>query len=280
MDRKPGLLSFDLVGKMFERGDFGGTTFIELQQAGEPTIHPRLGEIIQFLKGTVRLMVGLSTHGLNFRKPGVLAAVLELDTVTISIDSTDPVVYHKMRYPAKLEDLFKSLDAFFATMIARRDGGFRVPLVDLQLVKTPLVAGSGDLGALSDVVREKGWDNFVRVRMVEDSFMEADGRMIMGTMPRPRNGDICINPFSSVSVNEKGDVLSCCQIFDPDKTGVNYYGNLYEESLADIWNGPRVGEMRRQHREGKLSGQCMTCYTWSPTRNHSNIIQALVRHNR
>lgn len=100
MQRKPRLMPFNLIQKMHTRGEFSQTTFIELQMAGEPTINPELHKIIRYLKDEAHLLVGLSTHGLSLRKPAVMHALLCLDTVTISVDSVDPAVYHRMRFPA------------------------------------------------------------------------------------------------------------------------------------------------------------------------------------
>src|SRR5205814_10486397 len=62
MGRQPGLLDVKLLELMHERGDFGGSYYVELQMAGEPTLHPDLYNIIMFLKYKVGVMVGLSTH--------------------------------------------------------------------------------------------------------------------------------------------------------------------------------------------------------------------------
>ena len=46
MLRHPGLLDLDLLRKMYYRGDFRGSYYVELQMAGEPTMHPNLEPVI------------------------------------------------------------------------------------------------------------------------------------------------------------------------------------------------------------------------------------------
>lgn len=278
LTRQPKLLSVDLIKQMYARGEFAGTAFIELQQAGEPTIHPQLGVIIQMLK-SYGLLVGLSTHGLNMTKPGVTEALLQLDTLTISIDSVDPDVYHKMRYPATFDKLNAQLQHFMPKLESRKYHDRRAPLVEFQLIQTSLVEGSGNIEALVDYIERNEWEHVVTIRTNTDMFMEMQGRAIIGSQHRPGNGQLCLNPFKSVSINQDGDVLSCCMIFNPNKGQINYYGNLYEQPLADIWNSSKVQQMRYQHRMGKerLQDECAKCYGWSPVNIHDSIVRGLVR---
>jgi MoaA/NifB/PqqE/SkfB family radical SAM enzyme len=123
VNKAPRLLQLELLKKMHDRGDFEGSYYIELQMSGEPTIHPKLAEIIDFLQYRVGVMVGLSTHGLNMKRarpkiesvPYITMAdtLLDLDTLTISVDSIDPETYHKMRYPSTLPRLMENLEHFF-----------------------------------------------------------------------------------------------------------------------------------------------------------------------
>jgi len=274
MVREDDVLDTKLLELMHERGDFGGSYYVELQMAGEPTLHPKLGEVIDYLKSTVGVMVGLSTHGLLIgKKPTVLPALMSLNDLTISVDSVDPDVYAKMRYPAKLPQLLGALETLFGEVVRRKAAGEPVPFIELQLVTTPLVEGSGDVGALQALMEDRGWDQHAAVRVTNDCFVEMQGR---GKVEK-RSADICLNPFSSVSIAHNGDVVSCCYIFDPKRDQVNYYGNLYDNSLAEIWASERVQAMRRSHIEGKQKDACATCYLYSPMTIHQNIVARSVQ---
>ena len=279
MVRPDQLLKFDLLKKMHQRGDFAGSFYVELQMAGEPTLHPELKEIVEFLKLDVGVMVGCSTHGLQIKKnPKVLEALMMMDAVTISVDSVDPVVYHKMRYPAKIEQLLANLEVLFAAL---KKADTR-PFVELQLVKTALVEGSGDVKALTELMTQNRWTPYAQVRTTADCFSEMQGRLPPGI--NERNTKMCMNPFMSVSVAQNGDVVSCCFIFDPKRDEMNWYGNLNDNSLAEIWNSPRVRDMRQMHIDNahnseqyKLEHQCAKCYLKSPVNIHLNIVSRLVR---
>lgn len=278
MARKPTLLNLDLIKAMIVRREFIGTRYTELQMAGEPTIHPQLADAIMLLR-SAHVKVGLSTHGLNMHKVEVRRALLALDALTISVDSVNPEVYAKMRTPGRLEDLVHNIRLLMTDVLKLKQLNSRVPLIDLQVVKSPIIQGSGNLQALQKFVYDNGWDQLVRCRSVDDSFMEMDGRMPIGSFPRPeawtKHGKPCERPFNRVSINQDGDVVSCCFIFDPKKDSVNYYGNLHHQDLRTIWQGPRAVAMRETWENRALRDECTKCYQFSEHDVHQDIIREI-----
>lgn len=83
--RKVGMLDIKLVEKMVERGDFENTIYIEFQQNGEPTLHPKFTELVKLIKTAVPY-VGLSTNGTYHKfKNNSKEGMALCDTVTLSI---------------------------------------------------------------------------------------------------------------------------------------------------------------------------------------------------
>lgn len=283
LGRQPGLLDIKLLELMHKRGDFSGTTYTELQMAGEPTLHPKLWEIINFLKYDVRVLVGMSTHGLSIKKKKSIVMCLGLlDAVTISVDSLDPETYHKMRYPAHVEDLIENLRVFFGYIATRDSFNKPLPLIELQLVKTSLAEKSGDVETLVKFLKEQRWDKYAVVRTIYDCFTGMQDRELVQITPTKKR-ELCLNPFSSLSVTSNGDVVSCCFIFSPNKSEINYYGNLYEQSLEEIWNSDKLQKMREiqlDYVTGKtdtMPDQCGKCTAVSPCTIHTQIVSRLVR---
>jgi MoaA/NifB/PqqE/SkfB family radical SAM enzyme len=280
LGRQPGLVNMKLIKLMHERGDFEGTTYTELQMAGEPTLHPKLFDIIRYLQGEVGVLVGLSTHGLEIEKRDVLQSVLHLDALTISVDSVNPEVYAKMRVPGKLQDLYRNLDLLFgecAELMFRHSNRKVLPMIELQLVQTDLVAGSGDVEALQKVMKEKGWDKYAVIRTIKDCFEGMQDRVQINTTQ-----GLCLNPFTAVSVAHNGDVVSCCMIFTPDPKEYNYYGNLYTKSLKEIWEGQHPKTLQgfmldHACNRTALPDQCGKCTVRSPNLIHQQIVSRLVK---
>jgi radical SAM protein with 4Fe4S-binding SPASM domain len=279
MDRKPKLLKLSLLEVMSKRGEFENTRYIELQMAGEPTLHPRLGDIIDLLH-SYGLLVGLSTHGRKMADAMVCRNLLQLDALTISVDSVIPGVYEKLRYPGKFDVLERGLDAFFAEYQKYQTGEGEydvvgIPVVDLQVIDTEL-AGGEQLSALNDFMEQKGWAHW-RARSVRDAFMEMDGRSIVGSHPRPGRGAICLEPFTSVSITADGDVVPCCLIFDPKPDSSTWLGNIHRNTLREIWEGDKAMDLRWQHRSGRLTGECKACYEWPLPDITGDIVREIAR---
>ena len=53
---------------------------------------------------------------------------------------------------------------------------------------------------------------------------------------------ICTFPFDSAQISMQGDVFVCC----PPWCNSYSFGNIYEQSFDEIWNGEKAKEFRRQ----------------------------------
>lgn len=92
-DREHGYMDLDLIEKI----DWSDTEYVELQLAGEPTLHPRFSEIVKRLKAK-GLKVGCST---NATRPKV--DMSQVDIVTCTTDKErDLVLPGKNVYHQKL----------------------------------------------------------------------------------------------------------------------------------------------------------------------------------
>jgi radical SAM protein with 4Fe4S-binding SPASM domain len=74
-------------------------------------------------------------------------------------------------------------------------------------------------------------------------------------VPPKRNEPItllCGQPFSQIYIERTGVVRPCC-------IGSHNLGNLMEQSVEEIWNGPAYQELRRQMLEGIVPEPCAKC---------------------
>ncbi|MBU1229135.1 MAG: radical SAM protein [Proteobacteria bacterium] len=90
-------------------------------------------------------------------------------------------------------------------------------------------------------------------------FDETTGRCRHKCMTMPLL-DICRNPFQGLSIMPDGEAYACC-FATGFKTKELYMGNVYEEGLSSVFNGPRANAMRRAYRRagGKFS-LCAVCW--------------------
>ncbi len=63
---------------------------------------------------------------------------------------------------------------------------------------------------------------------------------------------LCSQPFTTLYVGYKGRVGTCC-------LGNHELGDLAEQSVDEIWNGPKFQELRRAMRTGEVPLECRPC---------------------
>ncbi|WP_028329682.1 radical SAM/SPASM domain-containing protein [Brachyspira alvinipulli] len=56
---------------------------------------------------------------------------------------------------------------------------------------------------------------------------------------------VCPQPFYFILINVNGYVYPCCHAYDDF-----YIGNIYEQSLVNIWNGEKLKKLRIEHLNG------------------------------
>lgn len=70
----------------------------------------------------------------------------------------------------------------------------------------------------------------------------------------PHDGEPpCLHPWTSVSINERGDVMPCC-----GSTAV--MGNLNQQEFAAIWNGRRFAQLRATVNTPRPPRYCRGCF--------------------
>lgn len=231
----------NLVNVMVERGDFNSSYFIELQMSGEPLLHPKLKEVVSIIKKT-GVALGLSTNGYFLSKH--IEVLKGLQYLTISVDSFSD--YNNIRIPknGKKRDTQEFINDIKTVL---RMASINNIHVDLQFVE--LTGWEKEFELAKEIF--KGYDvNFRSVANSYDLYFE-NGE---------RSKDLCINPWYSVSIHANGDVAPCCYAHGDDVI----YGNLSEQSLADIWLSEKVKKFRESHIIGEYEPICKKCLYPSP----------------
>lgn len=85
----------------------------------------------------------------------------------------------------------------------------------------------------------------------------------------------CMAPWVSINNNPNGDILPCC-VYRGEPMG-----NLYKESIEDIWNGEKYREFRKKLLEETPTPACDRCYKeeeWGSTSNYRRHWNELYPH--
>ena len=75
--------------------------------------------------------------------------------------------------------------------------------------------------------------------------------------PAPKKRKVtCRKPWWRMSVQWDGTVVPCCL----DYNNKLVLGNVKDQTLTEIWNGPRMKELRREFLSGKVTNPlCKDC---------------------
>jgi wyosine [tRNA(Phe)-imidazoG37] synthetase (radical SAM superfamily) len=73
--------------------------FITLSGSGEPTLHSRFGEILEFARQTAAARTALLSNGTTFSLPEVRSAATHADVVKLSLSAWDQASFEKVNRP-------------------------------------------------------------------------------------------------------------------------------------------------------------------------------------
>ncbi len=225
--------------------------WIRLSGGGEPMLHPKAVELIEYAKG-VNAKVGLITNGSRFNEENT-RRILEagVDMVEFSVDASDPLTYHRVR---------KGLD----WVVLLRNIKRMVALRNKIKSKTKIIAsGVNQLGVDIEKVA-KFWeplvDNFQKRKYltwgINDPSKSADPAPYLP----PEQTIPCPFIFERLNIDSRGKVMVC----GFDIVGRTDMGNVHEKSIKEIWHGKDFEYYRKMHlaKKGNEIELCRNCPDW------------------
>lgn len=252
MEREVDYMDAALFRKILDEAA-GRVEFAYLHFLGESLFHPELGEIIAYGKSK-GVALGLSTNGtaLTERKA---REVLEsgLDFMIISFDGATKETYEKYRLGANFEKTIANVRRFFE--LKRQVPNSLTAVVQMLYldetqgeVEKFRELWSDVSGARVMVKKVKDWGGALLQDLAEDNPQTFVPKTILQAP--------CSLLWMEISILWDGSVVPCSNTYD--KT--NLLGNVLERTIAEIWNGPAIQEMRRKHVANTV-GEVPICNT-------------------
>jgi len=244
-------IDFDLFTRIIEQG----APFFEyviLQGAGEPLLNPRIFEMVACSRER-GLRTGFSTNATLLRGDRIDQLLSSgLDTLILAVDGTTPEVYEKYRQGAHFHTTIENIESFL-----RRKLETRSPIhVTVQMVRLP--DNQHQVAEFRQTWNRPGVD---QVRVKEDE-INVENVSLQQKAPARKASNPCHFLWQGpIYIEENGDVYPCCHAWTAKPLG-----NVRIDSLAGIWNNPRIMAMRRAHASGDLSGfpECQNCQAPKP----------------
>ncbi|MBI1388542.1 MAG: radical SAM protein [bacterium] len=238
-----GLLDFDLAKKIID--EVAGKVYaLRLSWVGEPTLHPKFVEIVQYAKDHGIHEVSFLTNGYRMRRDFFTrVAQAGADWITISIDGMGET-YNKIRAPLKFDETLQKI----REMKEYKDkNGLKKPVIKIQGV-WPAVRESAELfyNTFAPYVDMIAFNPLI-------DYLHKDTDIVY------EDGFSCPQYYQRLVVSSNGKVAMCS---NDDNVEV-VIGDANEQSVHQIWHGEKMNELRAIHSvDGGFKNiiSCRRCY--------------------
>ena len=225
---------------------------------GEPLMNPHIFDHIEIAKRRINNL-GISTNATLLRPQAQINLLNSgLDTIIIAIDGATKEVYENVRKSDRFEfeQVRTNAEQFLAL---RRERGQKKPFVILSIIAMDLT--SPDLNAFRDHWASRGADQVIFKPYANWGGQYSDVIDDLGAI-KPRASSVsprahpCKLMWKSLVVAWDGKVIPCCYDYDTKMV----MGDLTNQTIEEIWNGPSYVALRQAELEGRNnSALCANC---------------------
>ncbi len=296
----PAFMPFEIFTRLLDQ--FAGLRELHLQGLGEPMMHPRFFEMVEYAtaKG-VRVTTNSNLTLLNERR-AVRCVTSGLACLHISLDGATSATYERIRKRAHFERVVANIERLLA---ARERLGRATPRLHLVMVimrqnlhELPDLVRLAhrwsveevfvqhlchDFGEASLPVQYRPMREFVQeqtlleedpariTRYFDEARQLARSLAIRLRLPRPRprpyapgtpGRERCNWPWSGAYISYQGYAMPCCMVSTPDRI---HFGNMAEQGVTAIWNSVPFQTFRDRLASGEPPEICRSCALYAGT---------------
>jgi len=233
-----------------------GLAALEMSIINEPLLRKDLPGMMAFAKSSGVLDIAFNTNAalLNDELQDEIIPS-GLTRIQFSIDANSASTYEKVRRGGDYHKVLKNIEAF---LIKKSRGGLKVPMTAVSFVRM-----KDNERELDDFV--KFWKGRVDYLIIREylspyggSSPEAFDKKKLFAESRHSAKDFrCNKPWQRLGIRSDGTALPCCAFH-----AVNIpVGNVYHQSIEEIWNSEKMRNLRRLHKEGRYfdNRTCLEC---------------------
>ncbi len=234
---------------------------------GEPLLNKKLSQMIEYAKEfnvAERIMV-ISNGSLLTNELSSSLIKAGLDELLISVEGLTGEKYKELcSIDINFEKFVDNINYFY-----NHKNGCKVyaKIINADMRKTDYKRFYNIFEAITDGIF---MDNIIPIFTgVDYSALVSDGSKDIEGKPK-KSLAVCIQPFNSLFIHATGHVSACCTDYLEELT----FGNVFNESLMNIWNGQKLNKFRVMHlkKMHKNHLQCKKCDYMNYVNQDENII--------
>jgi len=226
-----GMMDFNLLKKIIDEAEKNGTKAITLTCRGEPTLHPRLGEMLEYCGGKF-LELKINTNATKLTDKLIHQMLKSgLTDIVFSVDSYTKEEYESIRVRGIFEQVLNNIIRFKEireksypnSRCATRISGVKVdPNQDPEKFK-------------------EFWKEYVDYVIMVDMIQRWD--IYNNTADVMGNGP-CYHLAGRMYIYFDG----ACNPCDQDYKGLLAIGNVKDKTIREIWKSKKYADLRDAHR--------------------------------
>jgi len=228
------ILSLEVYRKIMKEASTHYCPSLTIGGSSEPLLDNRVMEMIRLAKsyGFIDIMLNTNATLLDLATSEKLIDS-GLTRLRIGFDGASPETYEKIRVGSNFSKVKQNILNFIDLKKKKRK---KLPIVRVSCVS--LNENSSEIDEFINFWKEKA--DYVSIQTYKPHVF-TDERLALGDRAVFKDKNvICSQPFERLYIRGNGDVHPCCSmVYGP------LMGNVYKDSLYDIWNSHRMKCLRR-----------------------------------
>ncbi len=247
-----------MVEEVREHGR-GSTQYIRYTSNGEPLVHPKIYDMLDYAVSRSGVFVTLTTNGtiMNEKRIGKLLAS-GLHMVDVSIDAFSPSAYAAIRVNGVLEVTRRNV---LTLLRLRRELQAKTRVI-VSFVEQP--QNAAEAADFERYWKEEGADYVVIRRLHSAAGGVAKIAANMLNKQRGVNRYPCLYPWERILLNPRGELAFCPQ----DWMHGSVIADYRISTIREIWQDDVYRKLRAAHLSNDFAGHrfCGQCPDWEQTR--------------
>ncbi len=250
LKRTKGFMDMELYRKIVDEVSKHQEVFFQPLGSGEPLLHPKFPEMLEYAKSKKLDKVGTTTNAMLLTPEMTDRIIHNLDVIFISLDSNNKKVLEKVRKGSDYDKIVSNLDYFLKKKKKLGKPYTILNFVLMEETKNELEEVKRVWGDRFDNIQIFKWHSWIRTVKGEEN----DRTKLTG-FP-------CYQLWHQTFICWDGSVNLCCK--DPEAREV--MGQLNKQSLYEVWHGERYKEFRKRmitdNLKGTVCAQCDEFWKW------------------